>query len=239
MKRRFKTNKILTAVNETKHTVTTSEGKIIHKKLASKPIKFQLSKKPEEKRKPTNRCVRCGKFSQGDYCDTHKRVYGVPKDTDEPGCSYALPTMPEKRSTYGDVIVTDTESDSTKKQDEPAEKSESRTNTTTTAAETHPNEEENTPEVNTPPPSTPVQCSTSYGTHPTQPEGELQTPVRATVSAEITPKKEQQAQEAQGNLKTIKKTTKKYKMPIESSADLRRSNRIKDAKRTVTLGGVE
>ena len=182
MKRRFKTNKILTAVNEFKHTVTTSEGKIILKKLASKPIKFQLSRKPEEKRKPTNRCVRCGKFSQGDYCDTHKRVYGVPKDTDEPGCSYTLPTMSEKRSTYGDVIITDTESDSPNKQAEPAEKNESRTNTTTTVTETHPNEEENTPEVNTPLPSTPVQCSTSYGTHPTQPEGELQTPIRATVS---------------------------------------------------------
>ena len=31
---------MLTAVKETKHTVSTSEGKIIHKKLASKLIKF-------------------------------------------------------------------------------------------------------------------------------------------------------------------------------------------------------
>ena len=97
MKRRFKTNKILTAVNETKHTVTTSEGNILHEKIASKPIKFQLSKKPEEKRRPTHRCIRCGKFSQGNYCDTHKRVYGVPKDTDEPSCSYTLPTMPDRK----------------------------------------------------------------------------------------------------------------------------------------------
>ena len=52
MKCRFKTNKILTAVSETKHTIT--EGKVIHKKLASKPIKLQSSKKPEEKEnKPT------------------------------------------------------------------------------------------------------------------------------------------------------------------------------------------
>ena len=75
MKCRFKTNKILTAVNETKHTITTSDGKIIHKKLASKPIKFQLPKKPEEKKKPTNRCVRCGKFSQGKYCETGVRYH--------------------------------------------------------------------------------------------------------------------------------------------------------------------
>ena len=103
----------------------------------------------------------------------------------------------------------------------------------------HPTEEENTPEVNTPPPSTPVQCSTSYGTHPTQPEGELQTPIRATVSAEVTPKKGTTSPR-KGNLKTIeKKEPKNYKMPIEPSADLRRFNRIKDAKRTVKLGGVE
>ena len=147
--------------------------------------------------------------------------------------------MPEKRSTYGDVIITNTESDSPNTQDEPAEKSESRTNTTTTVTETHPNEEENTPEVNTPPPSTPVQRSTSYGTLPTQPEGELQTPIRATVRAEITPKKGTTSPR-KGNLKTIeKKQPKNYKMPIESSADLRRSNRTKDAKRTVKLGGVE
>ena len=34
MKGGFKTNKFLTAVAETGHTVTTSEGRIIHKKLA-------------------------------------------------------------------------------------------------------------------------------------------------------------------------------------------------------------
>ena len=50
LKCRFKTNKLLTAVKETKHTITTSEGKTIHKKLASIPVKFQLSRKPEEKR---------------------------------------------------------------------------------------------------------------------------------------------------------------------------------------------
>ena len=239
MKCRFKTNEILTAVNKTKHTVTASEGKIIHKKLVSKPIKFQLSKKPEEKRRPTNRCIKCGKFSQGNYCDTHKRVYGAPKDTDEPSCSYTLPTRPEKWSTYGDITVTDTESDSPNKQDEPAEKNESQTNTTTTVTETKPTEEENTPEVNTPPPSTPVKCSTSYGTHPTQPESVLQTPIRATVSAEVTSKKGT-TRPRKGSLKTIeKKEPENYKIPIEPSADLRRSNRIKDAKRTAKLGGVE
>ena len=65
LKCRFKINKLLTAVKGTKHTITTSEGKTIHKKLASNPVKFQLSRKPGEKRKSTNKCRRCGKFCQG------------------------------------------------------------------------------------------------------------------------------------------------------------------------------
>ena len=54
MKCGFKTNKILTAVAETGHTITTSEGRIIHEKLASKPLNFQTSRKSEDQRKPTN-----------------------------------------------------------------------------------------------------------------------------------------------------------------------------------------
>ena len=96
MKCRFNTTKMLTAVKETKNTVTTSEGKTKHKKLESKPIKFQLSRKPEERRKPTNRCRGCGKFCQREYIDIHKRVYGIPNNPQEPGCSYTLPTMPQK-----------------------------------------------------------------------------------------------------------------------------------------------
>ena len=63
MKCRFKTDKILTAAKETKHTITRTNGKTIHKKLASNPLEFQPSKKAEETRKPTKRCTRCGLFS--------------------------------------------------------------------------------------------------------------------------------------------------------------------------------
>ena len=111
LKSRFKTNKLLTAVKETKHTISTSEGKTIHKRLASKPVKIQLSRKPEEKRRPANKCCRCGKICQGDSRDTHKRVYGIRKGPQEPCSSRALPTMPQKRSTYGDIITTQTETD--------------------------------------------------------------------------------------------------------------------------------
>ena len=229
MKCRFKTNKILTAVNETKHTITTSDGKIIHKKLASKPIKFQLPKKPEEKKKPTNRCVRCGKFSQGKYCDTHKRIYGT---TDEPGCSYTLPTLPERRSTYGDVIET------SNGQDVSTEEQGPQASNTTVTAETQRHEEETAPEIHTPPPSTPVQFSTSYGAQPKQPEGEQQTPIRATANTEVTSKKRKTSPK-RGNLKIVdKKDLKNHKIQTESP-DLRRSSRIKGAKRTVKLGEVE
>ena len=70
----FKTNKNLTAVEETDHTVTTSEGRIIHKKLASKPLKFQTSKRTDEQqRRVINRCRKCGKFSSGEFCEAHQQ----------------------------------------------------------------------------------------------------------------------------------------------------------------------
>ena len=80
MKCAFKTNKILTAVAETGHTVTTSEGRVLHKKLASRPLKFQTSRKPEEPRKATNRSRRCGKFSSGELCETHLRIRAARQD---------------------------------------------------------------------------------------------------------------------------------------------------------------
>ena len=38
------------------------------------------SKKPDETRKPTMICKRCGCFSNGDLCDTHKRLYNKQDD---------------------------------------------------------------------------------------------------------------------------------------------------------------
>ena len=104
--------------------------------------------------------------------------------------------------------------------------------------ETQLTEGEDTPETNTPLPSTPVQCSTSHGTRPTQPEDGLQMPIRATVSAEVTPTKEISPEK--GKLKTIEKEKpKNHKVHFEPPTDLRRSNRIKDAKRTEKLGRIE
>ena len=186
LKCRFKTSKPLKAIKETEHTITTSEGRVIHKKLASKPIKFQFLRKPEERRKPTNGCSRCGKFCQGEYCDTHKRVYGIPQDRQQASSSHNLPTMPQKRSTYGDILETNEEMDISKPQTDTQadEIQEDRSPT----VEKIPSEENNTPETNTPPPATPNQCSISHGPCPSQKVDEPSTTtIRATVITEEPP----------------------------------------------------
>ena len=114
MKCGFETDKILTAIKETDHTVTTSEAKIIHKMLASKPLKFQTSKRTDEQKRTINRCRRCGKFSNGDYCETHRRLNTEDpnNNADEaPGTSYTLPKMPlSKKPRYNPVVVCDSSS---------------------------------------------------------------------------------------------------------------------------------
>ena len=141
--------------------------------------------------------------------------------------------MPRKRSTYGDITTTATETNSP-----PAEGEEQQTDATITVTGTQPTEED-TPGTNTPLPSTQVQCSTSHGTCPTQSEDGLQTPIRATVSAEVTPKKGIASLE-KGQLKTIEKEKPKtIKYILNCQRISAGSNRIKDAKRTEKLGGLE
>ena len=110
MKCGFKTNKILTAIKETDHTVTTSDGRTIHKKLASKPLKFQTSKKTDEQKKAITRCKRCGKFSSGKFCEAHRHLDNNNNDAEEgPSTSRALPTITTKKK-YKRVITYDSSS---------------------------------------------------------------------------------------------------------------------------------
>ena len=113
MKCSFKTNKTLTAVGETDDTVTTADGKITRKKLASFPLKFQPQKKSEEARKPTNWCRRCGKFSQGDLCETHRRLMGEMLKQDETSTSKSSPKMPNRETEERTVITITTDSQTT------------------------------------------------------------------------------------------------------------------------------
>ena len=78
MKCRFKTNKMLTAVKDTKHTITTSDGKR-YILLTYNTINFQPSKKPEDNRKPTKDARDVAEF-----CNTHKRIIAENnKETDK------------------------------------------------------------------------------------------------------------------------------------------------------------
>ena len=92
----LETDIVLTAAEETKHTITTSDGKTIHKKMASNPLKFQPSKKADETRKPTKRCTRCGLFSNDDLCDTHKKVNS--EEQKKLTSTKTLPTKPAKQT---------------------------------------------------------------------------------------------------------------------------------------------
>ena len=86
MKCRFKTNKTLTAISNRPY-YHHGRRKLLHEKLASNPLKFQPPKKPEEARKPTNRCRRCGKISQGDLFETHRRLMAETLKQDEASTS--------------------------------------------------------------------------------------------------------------------------------------------------------
>ena len=98
MKCRFKKNKTLTVIRETDHTFTKADGKIRQKKLASNPLKFQPQRKPEEARKPTNRCRTCGNFSQGDLFETRRRLMAEKLKQDEASTSKSFPNMPNRET---------------------------------------------------------------------------------------------------------------------------------------------
>ena len=167
MKCRFKVNKTLTAVQETGHTITTADGKIIHKKLASNPRKFQPPRKPEESRKPTSRCRRCGKFSQGDFFETHKRLISERLEKDEASTSKSFPKMPNCDVEEERTVITITTDSQTADAEE-----------NSTAMDKHSEADEIT-EIDAPPPtfvtgctltadtpmpSSPICCSTGIST---------------------------------------------------------------------------
>ena len=243
MKCGFKTNKILTAVAETDHTVTTSEGRTIRKKLASRPLKFQIPRKPEEPRKATNRCRRCGKFSSGELCETHLRLQTVEQDdnNNEPSTSHTIPMMPttsnKKKRTHSRIITYDSssrDSESNGYNEEKVssdEEEEELPNITTLRAEI--GREIDGIWSQTPMPSSPIGCSTEVATDITQPDTSG-TPIHGqntTITAEIEPD-------------NAGKVGLKHRINVENNQlnlelEPRRSERIRTARRTVKLGGVE
>ena len=177
MKCGIKSNKILTALAETDHTVTTSEGRVIHRKLASRPLKFQTSRKPEEPRKDTNRCRRCGKFSSGELCETHLRIRAARQDdnNNELSTSRTLPTMPttstKKKRAHTRVIIYDSSShDSVPKNHADKDSSNEEKLPDDTVLRTEIGREIDRIRSQTPMPASPIGCSTKIATEIAQPD---------------------------------------------------------------------
>ena len=169
LKCRFKTDKILTAARETKHTITTTDGKTIHKKLASNPLKFQPLKKTEETRKPTKQCTRCGQFSNGELCDTHKRVKSELQK--QSTSSETFPMMPAKQTKKIPDVTIISDSQSSQAEEPPLTDNtdteitvtaDIKYNTNDTDETAAKSEESQTPEI-----LPPVSCSTELVQHRT------------------------------------------------------------------------
>ena len=179
MKCGFKTNKILTAVKETDHTITTSEGGIIHKKLASKPLKFQTSRRTDEQRRVINRCRKCGKFSIGELCKPHQRPETQIQDSNnniadnEPGTSHTLPTMPmKKKRNCNRVTVYNLSSHDSDLTNASADEDSSDTeyNTEDTNLRAKIGREIERLRAQTPTLTSPIGCSTELANNPAQPD---------------------------------------------------------------------
>ena len=238
MKCRFEVNKTLTDVRETGHTITTADEKTVHKKLASNPLKIQPPQKPEESRKSTSRCRRCGKFSQGDFCETHKRLISEKLVKDEASTSKSFPKIPNRDAEEERTVITITK-------DIQTDNSEGDSN----AADEHPEADE-IPEIDAPPPTTatghtltaetpmpssPIGCSTGIGTringwNPTA------TPTKSSDTT-VEPSEEGRVYgKGEGCVETTKGTDKVFRKSPKESLEVRRSNRIKTAKRVEKMG---
>ena len=242
MKCSFKTNKILTAVKETDHTITTSEGRIIHKKLASKPSKFQTSRKTDEQ-KAINRCRRCRKFSSGELCETHQRLQTTRQDPNnniednKPSTSHTLPTMPmkKKKQGYNRVVVYDSSSrdSNSVKNDADKDSSEEEVNPEDTDLRAEIGREIENLRNQTPMLTPPIGCSTEIATDVTQPD-QSGTPIRGQSAATTTTVEH----ETTGKPR-LKPKTKTENHQTKIDLEPRRSERIRTAQRVVKLGGVE
>ena len=229
LKCRFKTDKILTAARETKHTITTTDGKTIHKKLASNPLKFQPMKKNEEIRKPTKRCARCGRFSNEELCDTHKRIKSELQK--QSTSSETFPMMPAKQTEKNPDVTIISDSQSSQAEEPPLTDNtdteitvtaDIKYNTDETVAKS---EKSQTPEI-----LPPVSCSTELAQHRTNKDPD-QTP---TGSPQKSPNSVNKCV-VEFNIEVEENKPK----IVEGGKGIRRSNRIKNAKRVNKMGGIE
>ena len=143
--------------------------------------------------------------------------------------------MPHKRLTYGDIVTENTKDVASDSLVTPqAEEIEPDEEETSTAGDPQ-TAEETVTETNTPLPTTPIRCSTSHGPRPVQVDREqMTTPLLPTVTAEGTTGINLELCKIE--LEGLNEKNKKVK--FEQQTDLRRSKRMKSARRTEKLKGV-
>ena len=241
MKCGCKTNKISTAVAETGHTVTTSEGRVIHKKLASRPLNLQTSRRPEDQRRPTNRCRRCGKFSSGELCETHLRLEAAKQDdnNNEPSTSHTtMPTMPtKKKRAYDRVVMYDSSSRDSESTSNYADRatSEEEDATEDTALKAVIGREVERIRSQTPMLTSPIGCSTeiSPAADATRQDA-FGTPIRGQNTSNT-----EAIDQVHAGKTRLKQNTNDENSSLDSNSEPRRSEKIRMAKRLVKLDGVE
>ena len=208
------------------------------KKLASNPLLFQPPKKPEEARKPANRCRRCGKFSQEDLCETHKQLIAEKLEQDEASKSKSFPKMPNCETEERTVIIITTNSQTTGGEGDSivaGENTEANEVTefpaappTTTSGRTLTAE--------TPMPSSPIGCSTEISTR-TNGRDLTATPTRPSDTITESPAGGKVCGSEWGRVESVGENIDKdlEKLPGENQ-NIRRSSRIRTAKRVEKMG---
>ena len=209
--------------------------------MASKPLNFQTSRKPEDQRKPTNRCRRCGKFSSGELCETHLRLETTRQDdnNNEPSTSHTtMPTMPAiKKRPYNRVVIYDSSSHGSESTSQYADNGTSEEEEITEDATLKEAIDREVVRLRsqTPMLTSPIGCSTEIPqTTDATPPDEFGTPIRGQNmhNAEATD------QDHTGKTR-LKQNIRDENNSLNSNLEPRRSERIRAAKRVVKLGGVE
>ena len=216
------------------------EGKIIHKKLASKPLKFQTSRKTDEQKRAISRCRRCGKLSSGEYCETHRRLRaeGDPNNNladDDAGPSHTMPTIPlEEKTNYRRVVIYDSssrDSDSiTPNADRDSSDTESKSEETGLRAEI--GRQIETLRAKAPTMTSPIECSTAIAPTTSQLDPS-DTPIRGQETNTAV------AEEEMTGKPRSKQVHEEVRNKVRFELEPCRSERIKTAKRLGKLGGVE
>ena len=212
---------------------------------------YQPLKWLEEARKPTNRCRSCGKYSEGEYCNTHKRLMAgnqTKLKQDERGTSRSFPKLPMKKTVEQTVITITTDSQTT--DGEEPTRDEEKNPTTGEVTETvevteicapSPTATANrTLTTQTPMPTSPIDCSTALSVR-TNGQDPTTAPTRPSDNTPGLPEgcKVHGNGECLMGFKVGMDENKITENSQENNNSVRRSSRIRTAKRVEKMGGIE